>query len=73
MKEELERIEGISSLVLTGDGVHVVIEDPARRIPQIKAQLVAAQVPFSEMRQVVPTIEDLFVDAVTSGSSGGRG
>ncbi len=73
MKEELERIEGISSLVLTGDGVHVVIEDPVRRIPQIKAQLVSAQVPFSEMRQVVPTIEDLFVDAVTSGRSGGQG
>lgn len=73
LKEELERIEGISSLVLTGDGVHVVIEDPARRIPQIKAQLVSAQVPFSEMRQVVPTIEDLFVDAVTSGRSGGQG
>jgi len=73
MKEELERIEGISSLVLTGDGVHVVIEDPVRRIPQIKAQLVSAQVPFSEMHQVVPTIEDLFVDAVTSGRSGGQG
>ena len=73
MKEELERTEGISSLVLTGDGVHVVIEDPVRRIPQIKAQLVSAQVPFSEMRQVVPTIEDLFVDAVTSGRSGGQG
>ena len=73
MKDELERIEGISSLVLTGDGVHVVIEDPVRRIPQIKAQLVSAQVPFSEMRQVVPTIEDLFVDAVTSGRGGGQG
>jgi ABC-2 type transport system ATP-binding protein len=73
MKEELERIEGISSLVLTGDGIHVVIEDPVRRIPQIKAQLVSAQVPFSEMHQVVPTIEDLFVDAVTSGRSGGQG
>ena len=73
MKDELERIEGISSLVLTGDGVHVVIEDPVRRIPQIKAQLVSAQVPFSEIRQVVPTIEDLFVDAVTSGRGGGQG
>ena len=70
LKEELGKVEGISSLVLTGDGVHVVIEDPARRIPQIQAQLVAAHVPFSEMRQVVPTIEDLFVDAVTSGHSG---
>jgi len=73
MKEELDKIEGISSLVLTGDGVHVVIEDPARRIPQIKAQLTSANVPFHEMRQVVPTIEDLFVDAVTSGRRGGQG
>ena len=67
MKEELEKVQGMSSLALTGDGVHVVVDDPARRIPQIKAQLASAQVPFHDLRQVVPTIEDLFVDAVTSG------
>lgn len=73
LKQELDGIDGVSSVVLTGDGVHVVIEDPSRRIPQIKAQLASAQVPFHEMRQVVPTIEDLFVDTVASNRSGGQG
>ena len=69
LKEELEKAEGISSLVLTGDGVHIVVDDAARRMPALTASLTAHQVPFDEMRQVIPTIEDLFVDAVTSGSS----
>ncbi len=67
LKEELEKAEGISSLVLTGDGVHIVVDDAARRIPELTASLNTHQVPFDEMRQVIPTIEDLFVDAVTSG------
>jgi ABC-2 type transport system ATP-binding protein len=67
LKEELEKAEGISSLVLTGDGVHVVVDNAARRMSELTANLAAQQVPFAEMRQIVPTIEDLFVDAVTSG------
>src|SRR5208283_6006383 len=67
LKEELEKAEGISSLVLTGDGVHIVVDDAARRMPELTADLNTHQVPFDEMRQVIPTIEDLFVDAVTSG------
>ena len=67
LKEELEKAEGISSLVLTGDGVHIVVDDAARRMPELTASLNTHQVPFDEMRQVIPTIEDLFVDAVTSG------
>jgi len=72
LKSELEKSGGISSLILTGDGVHVAVDNPARRIPEIERQLTSAQVPITEMRQVVPTMEDLFVDAVTSGRSGER-
>ena len=65
----LEHAEGISSLVLTGDGVHVVVDDAARRIPEFKARLASAHVPFDAIQQVTPTIEDLFVDAVAGGAS----
>jgi len=69
LRDTLERAEGISSLVLTGDGVHIVVDDASRRIPEFKAQLAGANVQFNAMQQVVPTIEDLFVDAVTSGEA----
>jgi ABC-2 type transport system ATP-binding protein len=69
LREELEKAEGISSLVMTGDGVHVVVDDLSRRLPEFKARLERAQVRFDEIRQVTPTIEDLFVDAVTTGRS----
>jgi ABC-2 type transport system ATP-binding protein len=60
---------GISSLVLTGDGLHVVVDDAARRIPEFEARLKRANVPFDTIQQVAPTIEDLFVDAVGGGGS----
>ena len=69
LRTELEHAEGISSLVLTGDAVHVVVDNAARRIPEFKAQLSRAHVSFDAMQQVVPIIEDLFVDAVTRGAA----
>lgn len=72
LREELERAEGISSLTLTGDGLHVVVDDAKRRIPEFESRLKNAQIPFEPIRQVTPTIEDLFVDAVTSGTGGSR-
>jgi len=69
LRAALEGAEGISSLVLTGDGVHVVVDDAARRIPEFEARLNRAQVGFDDIQQVAPSIEDLFVDAV-AGSRG---
>jgi ABC-2 type transport system ATP-binding protein len=69
MRIQLEDADGISSLVLTGDALHVVVDDAARRIPEFEARLKSANVPFDAIQQVAPTIEDLFVDAVGSGGS----
>jgi ABC-2 type transport system ATP-binding protein len=70
--EQLEGAEGLSSLMLTGDGLHVVVDDARRRIPEFEARLKNAGVPFTTVRQVTPTIEDLFVDAVTAGGGSER-
>jgi ABC-2 type transport system ATP-binding protein len=70
--QQLERAEGLSSLMLTGDGLHLVVDDAKRRIPEFEAQLKNAGIPFATVRQVTPTIEDLFVDAVTAGGGGER-
>lgn len=66
LREVIEHAEGISSLMLTGDGLHVVVDDAGRRIPELETRLQHAGVPFQAIHQVTPTIEDLFVDAITS-------
>ncbi len=69
LRSELEHADGISSLVLTGDGLHVVVDEASRRIPEFEARLKRAGVPFDAIQQVAPSIEDLFVDAVSAGAS----
>ncbi len=69
LRSTLDRADGISSLVLTGDGLHVVVDDAVRRIPEFETLLKNAGVPFDAIQQVAPTIEDLFVDAVSGGAS----
>ena len=49
---------------------HVVVDDAARRSTEFEARLRQANVSFDSIHQVTPTIEDLFVDAVTSGVGG---
>ena len=64
LRTQLDRAEGISSLVLTGDGAHLVVDDPTRRAREIAAHLQQAGLVFTSVQQVEPSIEDLFVDAV---------
>jgi ABC-2 type transport system ATP-binding protein len=69
LRDQLKPLEGISSLVLTGDGVHVVVDDAARRIPEFETRLKEACVPFDAIQQVTPTMEDLFVATVSQEAS----
>ena len=55
-------------MVLTGDGVHVVVDDATAACLNSKPAEVRAGVPFDQFRSVTPSIEDLFVDAVTGGT-----
>jgi hypothetical protein len=67
LRDELQSAKGISSLLLTGDGNHVVVDDAGRRIPEFEAVLKRAGIPYDAIQQVAPSIEDLFVDAVGAG------
>ncbi len=69
VRDQLQGAPGISSLVMTGDGVHLVVDDAARRAPELQARLTASSTRFENIEQVVPSIEDLFVHAVTGGQS----
>ncbi len=68
VRKELEGAEGISSVVVTGEGLHLVVDDADRRIPELESRLQGAHIPFDAIHRVTPTIEDLFVDAVTTGT-----
>jgi ABC-2 type transport system ATP-binding protein len=67
LRAALEGADGISSLMLTGDGIHVVVDD-RRRIAEFENLLRSAKIPLETIQQVTPTIEDLFVDAVSAGA-----
>jgi drug efflux transport system ATP-binding protein len=67
VRSVLERAEGISSLVLQGDGLRLVVDDAKRRAGEFDAILRRAHASFDSIQQVAPTIEDLFVDAVGAG------
>ncbi len=61
VREVLAGAEGVSSSVLVGDGVHLVVDDAPRRIAQFRKQLEAASIPFDSIGASEPSIEDLFV------------
>jgi ABC-2 type transport system ATP-binding protein len=61
IRERLAGAEGVSRLMLVGDGVHVVVDDAERRLPELKQRLDAAAIGYDEMVRSEPAIEDLFV------------
>lgn len=58
--------DGVLNALLVGDGVHLVVDDATHRVPELRATLQAAGLPFDRMEEVVPTIEDLFVAATST-------
>jgi ABC-2 type transport system ATP-binding protein len=65
LKHELASAAGVESVILVGDAVHLFVDDAPRRIPELRQTLAAKGLPYDEVVQVTPTIEDLFVKAVT--------
>jgi ABC-2 type transport system ATP-binding protein len=57
---------GVLNALLVGDGVHLVVDDAGRRIPELRAALQTAGVAFDRLEEVEPTIEDLFVAATSN-------
>jgi ABC-2 type transport system ATP-binding protein len=55
----------VLNALLVGDGMHLVVDDAARRIPELRAKLQKAGLSFDRLEEVAPTIEDLFI-ATTS-------
>jgi ABC-2 type transport system ATP-binding protein len=62
-------LDGVEDAMLVGDGVHVHVDDAARRMPELAQAVAAAGIPTSETKQVDPSIEDLFVALLEHGET----
>ncbi|HEU4686364.1 MAG TPA: ABC transporter ATP-binding protein [Nitrospira sp.] len=69
VRTELDGADGVINALLVGDGVHLVVDDGGRRMPELQTRLRQAGIPFDRLEPVPPTIEDLFV-AATSRDAG---
>jgi drug efflux transport system ATP-binding protein len=72
VRDALRGAPGVSSVLVAGDSVHLVVDDAERRMPELRARLHAVAVPFTDVAPVAPTIEDLFVASVRASSQGAR-
>jgi ABC-2 type transport system ATP-binding protein len=60
----IEKLPGVRNAVLVGDGVHLVVDDAARIIPQLRERMDAASASYASVEVVTATLEDVFVNAV---------
>jgi ABC-2 type transport system ATP-binding protein len=63
-RDSVARVEGVLSILLVGDGIHVVVDDAARRIPELERALSDSGAPFDRLEKASPSMEDLFVSLV---------
>jgi len=56
---------GVLSATAMGDGLHVVVDDPSRRVPQLRARFEHAGVPFGEPASIPASVEDVFVYVIS--------
>ncbi len=66
----IEKSAGVAQVLLVGDGVHAVVDNPDLRIPQLREALQQADVPISEIAIVRPGIEDVFVALLENRGAG---
>jgi ABC-2 type transport system ATP-binding protein len=60
---------GVSQVLLVGDGVHAVVDDADRRIPQLRDAIRLADVSISDVVVAAPSIEDVFVALLETGEA----
>ncbi len=56
---------GVLSVTAMGDVLHVVVDDPDRRMAQLRAGFEHSGVPFGEPRRIAASVEDVFVYVIS--------
>jgi ABC-2 type transport system ATP-binding protein len=60
----IEKTKGLRSVVLVGDGMHLLVDDASQLIPVLREKMAAANVEYSAVEAVTASLEDVFVNAV---------
>ncbi|MDD5249889.1 MAG: ABC transporter ATP-binding protein [Rhodocyclaceae bacterium] len=61
VRDAVQKLPGVAGVLLIGIGAHIHVDDAGRRLPEIAAALSAAGIATTEIGEVAPSIEDLFV------------
>jgi ABC-2 type transport system ATP-binding protein len=64
LRDFLRGAEGLSNIVLVGDGLHLMVDDASKRVPELRLRIESEKLPFDRIEEIPPTIEDLFAQAV---------
>jgi ABC-2 type transport system ATP-binding protein len=72
VRDALAGADGVRTLVLVGDGVHLIVDGAERRAPELAARLRARDAPFDDLQIAQPTVEDLLVATINEGAAGER-
>jgi ABC-2 type transport system ATP-binding protein len=70
VRDALTGQPGVRTVVLVGDGVHLIV-DNAGRIAALEHRLASGAIPYARIAEVTPTIEDLFAALLGQGPSEG--
>jgi ABC-2 type transport system ATP-binding protein len=65
----LERMPGVSEVALFGDRLHVVLSDPGVA-PVLEQSLAVAGCPDATVREIAPSLEDVFMRAIARADEG---
>lgn len=57
----LKSAAAVKDVSLYGDEIHIAVQDAQKMIPVIKEMLVSSNIDASELKQIRPSIEDVFV------------
>jgi drug efflux transport system ATP-binding protein len=69
LRDALATNPAIRHVLLFGDRVHAFVDDPQRRLPELRAYLDAQHLAHGAIEQIAPSIEDLFVSEVEKDSA----
>ncbi len=65
VRDALADADGVSAIVMVGEAVHLVVDDAAKRIPEIDGLLKhMTGLPCGPAERIVPSIEDIFAAAI---------
>jgi ABC-2 type transport system ATP-binding protein len=63
--EALQSAPGLIDAAVFGNALHLVVEDAAAAIPQLRSYLAERKITIRRMEQIRPSLEDVFVSLTT--------